>query len=324
MAQPGSGTGFQTLVNNLPPPGVAGDFAGANIRANVVASLNGFVATPGGVSIGNGCWADPTNGVASSYYRPNSYLGFVHREMQGIITTYLGVSGMTVPGGDAVTPMAQGDFLGFFSVSAAAGQKVYFNPVTGALSAAATGSGVTGAITSASITSGVLTVVTITGTPLAVGQVITGAGVALGTYIASLGSGTGGAGTYNLANVDGTTIANVGAEAMVYWGIQESQYFVVSPVTADASITAAIAAPVAPSGFGIMTVSAVGSGVLAAGQYLSAATLASTLNTQILSQITGSAGSTGTYLTTYAQATAVSSTTITATQGKIGKISSWV
>ena len=45
------------------------------------------------------------------------------------------------------------------------------------------------------------TVMTVTGTPtgtLAVGQIVTGTGVSAGTVISSLGTGTGGAGTYNI------------------------------------------------------------------------------------------------------------------------------
>ncbi len=47
------------------------------------------------------------------------------------------------------------------------------------------------------------TILTVTGTPtgnaLGVGQTVSGAGVAAGTIIASLGTGTGGTGTYNLS-----------------------------------------------------------------------------------------------------------------------------
>lgn len=321
MTQPGSGTGFQSFVNNLPAPAVQGDFAGANIRANVVAGLAGLVATPGGVTIGLGCWADPTNGVAASYYRPSSFMGFVHRDMQGLITQYLANNGMTIPGGDPVSPQSVGDYWGLFSGSATVGQSVYFNPVTGALTAAASGNSVTGAITAASITSSVLTVTTITGTPLAVGQIITGAGVTPGTYIASLGTGSGGTGTYNLANVDGIAIANVTSEAMVYWGAQQSQFVVASPVVADCLFTASLAAAVSPSPYGILTVSAIASGVLAAGQWLSATGLAASANVQILEQLTGTAGSTGTYLTTNSSIVVSSTASFDATQGKLGKIS---
>ena len=320
MTQPGSGTGFQSFVNNLPPVGVQGDFAGANIRANVVASLNGFVATPAGVTIGYGAWADPTNGVASSYYRPNSFLGFVHRSMQGIITTYLGNSGLTIQSGDPVTVMDQGDFWGFFASSASVGQKVYFNPVTGALTAAATGGSVTASNTSATTSGGnTLTLVGTTTGTVAIGQAVVMSGLPAGTYITA-GSGT----SWTIANADGAVIPVITTTAVSFYGVQESQFFVASPVVADASFTAALAAPVSPSPFGVLTVSAIASGVLTAGQWLSATGLAASANVQILEQLTGTTGSTGTYLTTSPSFVVSSTSSFAATQGKLGKISSWV
>lgn len=325
---PGTGTGFQSFVNNELPPGVAGDFAGANIKANVVASPWGFVASPGGVTIGVGCWANPATGIASNYYQPNSFPGFVHREGQAIITTFLGVASMQIQAGDAVVPMDQGDFLGIFASGATAGQKVYFNPVTGALSAAATGGSVSASGSAAdSITAGVLTTTdaNITGV-VAVGQIVTGVGVPPGTYIASAAGTGSGTHLWNLANVDGTPIPNVGGEAMNFYGIQETQYYVASPVTVDALFTGSLAAPVAPSPYGILTVSAIASGVLAAGQFLSATGgggLPAADNIQILQQLTGAAGSTGTYLTNNTGIVVTSTNTFVATQGKLGKISSW-
>lgn len=53
---------------------------------------------------------------------------------------------------------------------------------------------------SGTIATTVLTVTGATGQPLAVGQTVVGAGVAAGTIITSLGSGTGGNGTYNINN----------------------------------------------------------------------------------------------------------------------------
>lgn len=326
---PGLNTGFQSFVNKELPPGVAGDFAGANIRANVVASPWGFVASPGGVTVGVGGWANPATGVASSYYQPSSIPGFVHREGQVVITTFLGVAAMLIVGGDPVTLMDQGEFWGLFASGATPGQKVYFNPQTGALTAAATGQSVGPAtITTAAIAAGnpaVLTVTTITGTPLTVGTIIYGTGVPPGTYIASFGSGSGGAGTYNLANVDGTTIPAV-ASGLSYAGVQETPFFVATPVTADASFTATLAAPVSGTAYGILTVSAVGSGVLVAGQYISTAgtvPIPGSANLQILQQLTGSAGGTGTYLTNNTSYVVGSGQTFTGTQGKLGKISSW-
>lgn len=320
MTQPGSGTGFQTFVNNLPPVGVQGDFAGANIRANVVASLNGFVATPAGVTVGYGCWADATYGLAASYYRPNSFMGFVHRNMQGLITTYLANSGLTIPGGDPVVPMADGDFWGYFVSIAAVGQKVYFNPVTGALTAAATGGSVTASNTSATTSGGnTLTLVGTTTGTVAIGQAVVMAGLPAGTYITA-GSGT----SWTIANADGATIPNISTTAVSFFGVQESQFVVASPVVADASFTAALAVPTAPSLFGVLTVSAVASGTLVPGQWLSATGLPATANIQLLNQLTGTTGSTGTYLTTNTFYTIGSTSSFAGTQGKLGKISSWV
>ena len=323
MSGPGNQTGFPSFVNAYLPPAVVGDFAGANIKANVVSGPVAFTASPEVVTVGVIAWANPASGIASTYYQANSVPGFVHRDQQAIITNFLGVSGLGIPGGDAVTVMDQGDFWGYFASGATAGQKVYANPLTGALTAAATGGSVGGAITAASITASVLTVGTITGTPLAVGQIIGGAGVPAGTYIASLGTGSGGTGTYNLANLDGTTIANVSSEAMTYAGVQETQFFVMQPVTADASFTASLAVPAAGTQYGVLTVSAIASGVLQAGQWLSATGLPGSANTQIIEQLTGSAGGTGTYLTSNSFYTIASTASFAATQGKLGKISSW-
>jgi hypothetical protein len=328
MAGPGSGTGFQTFVNKEPAVAVAGDFAGANIKANVVAGQWKYVASPGtlyggGVVIGVGAWANPATTYISTYYQPSSFPCFIHREAQGLVTVYLGISTMLVEGGDMITGYDQGDFWGIFSAGGTAGQKVYFDPLYGTLTANAAGNSVGGAITSASITSSVLTVATITGTPLAVGQIIGGTGVPVGTYIASLGTGTGGTGTYNLANADGTTIPNVSAEAMTYTGVQESQFYLASQVTADCDFTASLAVPAAGTAFGILTVSAISSGTLAAGQWISATGLPGSANIQILEQLTGTAGSTGTYLTNNVSYTISSTSSFVATMGKLGRISSW-
>jgi hypothetical protein len=320
MTQPGSGTGFQTFVNNLPPPAVAGDFAGANIRANVIASLNGFVATPAGVVVGRGAWADPTYGLASNYYRTSSFMGFVHRNMQALITAYLANNGSTIQSGDPVTVMDQGEFWGFFASSASVGQKVYFDPVTGALTANSTGQSVTASNTSVTISGGnALSLVGTTTGTVAIGQLVVMAGLPNGTYITA-GSGT----SWTIANADGTTIPNISTTAASFYGVQESQFFVASPVTADASFTASLAVPTAPSNFGVLNVSAIASGVLAAGQWLSATGLPASANVQILEQLTGTAGSTGTYLTNNVAYTISSTSSFAATQGKLGKISSWV
>lgn len=62
----------------------------------------------------------------------------------------------------------------------------------------------------ASIATNVLTVTAVSCGVLAVGQTVTGVGIPYGTTIASLGTGTGGTGTYNLSTTPGT----IGSESM--------------------------------------------------------------------------------------------------------------
>jgi len=70
-----------------------------------------------------------------------------------------------------------------------------------------------GAVVTASITASVMTVTAVTSGVLRVGQIISGTGVTAGTYISSLGTGTGGTGTYNVigdTTATSTTITAVG------------------------------------------------------------------------------------------------------------------
>jgi hypothetical protein len=322
--------GFQVAVNIYPAPAVPGDFAGANIRANVVGGSGQYVASPGGVTVGAMAWANPTTGVISSYYPgPNvAFPCFIHRNNQGLITSFLGYYTTQVQGNTEVTGMNQGDFWGLFAGSATATQKVYANPVTGALSSAATGNGVTATITSggASISSGVLTTTDadVTGTP-AVGQIVTssGTGVPSGTYIAS-SAGTGsGTHLWNLANVDGTTIANVSAGSLTWalYGVVETQFYVAQTVQGGVTSTSCtIAAPVGVGPSVLTTSGALSSGTIQQGMFVTGTSVAA--NTEILYQLSGTAGAAGgaTYAVT-AQA-AVNSFTATFAGGLLGKISS--
>lgn len=70
-----------------------------------------------------------------------------------------------------------------------------------------------GAIVTGSIATTVLTVTAVTSGALAVGQVIRGAGVTSGTTIASLGTGTGGTGTYNLSASQTVSSTSIFADA---------------------------------------------------------------------------------------------------------------
>jgi hypothetical protein len=314
-------TGFQQFVNTQLPPAVAGDFASVNARVNAVAVPGGFaVNSAGGTNNAGGCtvgafaWGNAATGLAASFFQPNSALGFVHRENQGLITSFLGFATTVVPAGFPVTLMNQGEFWALFAGGATAGQKVYADPLTGLCTANATGNSVTSVNTGSIATTGVMTISAQASGTLAVGQVVTGAGVPPGTYIASLGTGTGGTGTYNVLPAPATAVSST---TLTAYGPQETNYYVTQPVPVAASITASVA-PAALIG-GVLTVSAVGSGTLQVGQYLSGANIPA--NTVIQAQLTGTAGGTGTYLLNNNFTAA--STTVTAVGGQVGKISSW-
>jgi HK97 family phage major capsid protein len=70
-----------------------------------------------------------------------------------------------------------------------------------------------GAVVTGVIAASVLTVTAVTSGVIRVGQILSGTGVAAGTYISSLGTGTGGTGTYNVigdTTASSTTITAVG------------------------------------------------------------------------------------------------------------------
>lgn len=288
-----SGTGgFQTQVNAALAIAVAGDFASQNPYFNYDAGPNGLVAGPGGVVIGKFAWVYPpadADGAPSIVLNQGvgSVAGFVHREQQGLITTYLALAGMTIQQGFAMGLMTGGDFfcVNAGSSQALPGQKAYAAYADGSVTFAATGSPTQAASTTAAIAASTFSVTgTIVGDVLNVtavgsgtvvaGATISGTGVASGTKVKRQLTGTaGGVGTYAVnipeQNVASTTISGT---------------------------------------YGTMTVSAVGSGTLVVGGVLSGTNVvAGTALTQFL---TG-AGGTGTYVVD--NNTVVSSTTITET-----------
>jgi hypothetical protein len=115
---------------------------------------------------------------------------------------------------DTTSKLGGKNSLAFTTFSAANGGGIitsseYIPVVGGSLhSAKATVSGISSASNcscTATIASTVMTVTAVGSGVLAVGQGVTGTGVTAGTYISSLGTGTGGTGTYNLNN--GSTVA---------------------------------------------------------------------------------------------------------------------
>ena len=225
--------GFQTQVSANLAPAVAGDRASQNSNLySVLAGPGALIAGPAGVTVGRFAWlssnyldADSAAAIVNNF-GGGPVSGFVMREQQGLITTYLADAGMVIPGGMDVTIYDSGDFWvkNDGSTQALVGMKAYADVATGKASFAATGAPTTTTQTSATIAAGtaatftgaisgnVLTISSAVVNTLYYGALVGGAGVAAGTQIVGLLSGTKGASgsTYSL-NIGGQTVA---AEAM--------------------------------------------------------------------------------------------------------------
>lgn len=101
---------FQTQVNLNPAIAVEGDFASANPRSAFVTQAGGFVAGAAGVTVGRFAWiqADGITVLNTGTGKPD---GFIHREQQALISTYLAESSNVIPGGFPVTLMRTGDYF---------------------------------------------------------------------------------------------------------------------------------------------------------------------------------------------------------------------
>ena len=139
--------GFQAQVNVVPAPAVAGDFASSNPRASVVNGAGAFVADTNGVSVGLFAWADTATNTKVSNAGSGAPTGFVARQEQGLITTFLADSTMLIPKGMPVTLFNMGDFWvknTNSSAASAVGNKVFASNTTGQIQFAAAGATVVG------------------------------------------------------------------------------------------------------------------------------------------------------------------------------------
>lgn len=314
-------TGFQSFVNNELPKAVPGDFASCNPKATVVAGPGQYVAPPAGTTVGVFAWFDPVTGLATNYFKPNAFLGFIHRENQGLITLFLGIATMQVVPGNMVTGFSEGDFYGIFAGGASPKQKVYADPVTGGLTAGATGGSVTGSYTTSAVTSGGVLTTTdanLTGTAAAVGQVVTGGTLPEGTYIASSGGTGTGTHIWNLANLNGTAFVANASFTSTEYGVQETPWTVAEVVQPVATSSAASLAVT-----GILTVGGSITGTWEAGQFIAGANIPVAANAVINFQISGTPGGAGTYQTSYIPPTAITSEAMTSAEGQIGAMTSW-
>ncbi len=216
-------TGFQKQVGLQQAPAVEGDFASANPRASALTGEGGFVAGTSGVRVGRFAWCDALGIILNNFgsYLNSKPTGFVHRNMNALITTYLAESGMVVPAGFPVAALNAGDFWAVNSGPGAVkiGDPVFTSFADGALYSAlpagTTGTGEMGATNTASLgatftatgTGDSLAVTALTGY-LGIGDTVTGVGVPIGTTILSQSSGTAGAaGTYKTSAATTITAA---------------------------------------------------------------------------------------------------------------------
>lgn len=269
---------FQTSVYALQAPGVAGDFASTNPRATLLSTQwnnqIGLTAGAAGLIIGRFAWLDTSTYSIVSNTGAGAPNGFVHRNLDALITTYLTEAGMTIPAGMmAASVFSEGEFWVVNSGAAMAlpGMKAYANNSNGLATFAATGlpttlgtstastiAAGTGSVPTSTITNGVFTTGgAVTGT-LAIGSLLSGTGVAAGTTITAQLTGTPlGAGTYSVSP-NNQTVASTTISAT--YGLLTIGGAVVSGYAVGQSVTGAgIAAGT--------VITALGTGTGAAGTY---------------------------------------------------------
>lgn len=288
--------GFQTQVGVLPAPAVKGDFASLNPRYSVLAGPGGLVSGEFGCTIARFCWARQTvldaDGAAAAVYNfgVGAPTGFLAREQQGLITTYLDESGMFIPEGFAVTLYNGGDFWveNEGSAQALVGMKAYADIETGAVSFAATGTPGTASVT------GSISAQTAQVTGSISGNVLDVTAVGSGTvYPGATLSGTGGGGVASGTKIVGQLSGTTGGVGT---------YAVDVPNQTMTSTTIDLA-------YGLLNVSAVSSGELDIGSLVSGTGVASGAATNITALGTGT-GNTGTYVVNRSQAMSSSALTI--------------
>ena len=218
--------GFQSQVNLVQAPAVEGDFASANPRASVLADEGQILAGVGGVTVGKFAWVNAGKAYSYGTY-PAAPDGFVGREMQALITTYLAEQGVVIPAGFPVTLFNAGDFWvkNAGASTNAMNDAVYARYSDGAVffgsapsnatvtaSLGSTNTGAIGATFTASAGSPTtkLVVTAVTGF-ISIGDTVSGSGIVAGTTIVSQDAGgtPNGAGTYNLSQANTCSSATV-------------------------------------------------------------------------------------------------------------------
>jgi hypothetical protein len=273
--------GFQVQAYPQPSMAVAGDFCSQNPYFTLDAGPGGLVAGSQGVSVGLFAWlqppVDPDSRATQVYnYGSGPPAGFVHREQQGLIITYLANAGMVIQKGFQMTLMVGGDFwiVNNGSTQAIVGNKAYANNANGQASFAASGASTSAATSTAST----VTAQTSSFTGSISGDVLTVTAVGSGTiYPGTTLSGTAGGtiatGTQVLSQISGT----IGGVGTYYVGPAEQN----------------ISSSAISGTYGLLTVGGTVSGTFAVNNTLTGTGVVA--NTVITAAI-GGVGGTGTYV----------------------------
>lgn len=277
--------GIQTQVGAAQAPAVAGDWASGNPRAFYDAGPGGLVAGLSGVTVGLFAWAsaarvdgDGAPAVVNNF-GAGLPTGLVHRQQQGLITTYLADASMVIVPGTELAIVTAGDLWvkNDGSTQALPGQKAYANLTTGKINFAATGSATSGATSTAStiaattssstgsIAGNVLTITAVGSGTIYPGTTISGTGVATGTKIVSQitpllsGEALGGIGRYAVSipeqTVASTTISGTYG-LLTVGGTVAGTFAVGQALAATGSVVAGT------------TITALGTGTGGAGTYV--------------------------------------------------------
>jgi hypothetical protein len=132
---------FQAQVNSQQAPAVAGDFASDNPRASVVAPEGGFVCGAGGINVATFGWVQADGKTVLNSAASGAPNGFVSRQEQALIGTYLAEYGVNIPAGFPLTLMAKGDYwFKALNNAAVVGQQVFAKLADGSIQTGTTGS----------------------------------------------------------------------------------------------------------------------------------------------------------------------------------------
>lgn len=216
--------GFQTQVNSGQAPAVAGDFASTNPRSMVLAGPGGLVSGLGGLTVGRFAWVNSGDLSTTLNEGGGAPSGFVFRNQQASITTFLAEASNVIVEGQQVTLLKSGDVWvkNDGTTTALVGQRAYANFADGKVSFAAAGAASTAVATGTIATGAGSATGTIQGNLMTlsgsltggfhVGCPVTGTNVITGTKITRQVSGTpNGLGVYEVTpgyqDVESTTIS---------------------------------------------------------------------------------------------------------------------